>query len=121
MSGRPLRRALVVDDDASAMLGITALLALADVEVRTLDRGAEAVRVVRDYRPELVVLDIGLPDGDGRLICAEIRKTSEAAVLLVSGDATPPPPEEHVAFLRKPFGAEELSNALAHLGLLASI
>jgi PAS domain S-box-containing protein len=59
------RRVLIVDDNADAADSLCALLQLSGHQVRTVYRGAEALEQIRRHRPEVVLLDIGLPDLDG--------------------------------------------------------
>jgi CheY-like chemotaxis protein len=58
-------RVLVVDDNIDAADTTAVLLQLSGFEVRTAHNGREAMQVVRDFQPEVAVLDIGLPDIDG--------------------------------------------------------
>src|ERR1700689_5717106 len=58
-------RLLVVDDEATILELLSGSLRLAGFEVVTAASGAEAVRVTASSRPDLVLLDVMLPDGDG--------------------------------------------------------
>lgn len=67
------KKILLVDDDES----ITRTLKLfldrrGGYEVRTENRGSETVQVARDFRPDLIVLDIVMPDADGGAIAQEL-------------------------------------------------
>ncbi len=59
------RRVLVVDDAADAASSLAELLALWGHAVRTASDGASALEVAREFRPDVVLLDIGMPDMDG--------------------------------------------------------
>ena len=67
------KKILLVDDDES----ITRTLKLfldrrGGYEVRTENRGSQAVQVARDFRPDLIVLDIVMPDADGGAIAQDL-------------------------------------------------
>src|SRR5262249_55972409 len=59
------RRVLVVDDNVDSADSLAALLTAIGHDVMTAGDGAEAVERVRDFRPEVVLMDIGLPRVDG--------------------------------------------------------
>jgi two-component system OmpR family response regulator len=110
----PRVRVLVVDDE----LNITELLSLGlryeGFEVASALDGRAALRAVREFRPALVVLDIGLPDIDGLEVCRRMRAegVDVPVVFLTARDAT----EDKVAgltiggddYLTKPFSLDEL-------------
>jgi CheY-like chemotaxis protein/nitrogen-specific signal transduction histidine kinase len=84
-SRAPGRRALVVDDNADSAESLAMLLTLQGHDVRVAHGGEEALAVFRDHRPEVVLLDIGLPDIDGHEVARRIREGGGAAgVLLVA-------------------------------------
>ncbi|MEO6436259.1 MAG: response regulator [Tepidisphaeraceae bacterium] len=64
---------LVVDDNHDSAETLAALLSLHGHDVRTAHDGATAVLEATAFRPEVIVLDIGLPDVDGYGICRQIR------------------------------------------------
>ena len=74
------RSILVVDDDVDAsqmakmILENTGLYA-----VRTCNRGSEALKIIRETKPELVLLDIMMPDADGTEIAGQIRNDKSLA------------------------------------------
>jgi signal transduction histidine kinase len=80
----PSRRVLVVDDIADSADTLAMRLRLAGHEVRVAYRGHDALRIVAEFGPEIVLLDIGLPEMDGYTVAREIRKLpgSEGIVLV---------------------------------------
>lgn len=74
-------RVLVVEDDASLGAGLVAVLAGAGHEVRWARTAADARRLITDACPELVLLDLGLPDADGLEVCREIDGGADDVVL----------------------------------------
>lgn len=73
------RRVLIVDDNADATDSLAAVLELEGHEVLSAYAGAEALDVVRDKRPEVVLLDIGLPGMDGYVVAKRIRENEGGA------------------------------------------
>ncbi|GAA1509196.1 MtrAB system response regulator MtrA [Nocardioides humi] len=77
-------RVLVVDDDAplAEMLGI--VLGQEGFESRVCPRGDQALAAFRDYRPDLVLLDLMLPGRDGIDVCKEIRAESGVPIVMLT-------------------------------------
>lgn len=84
-------RLLLVDDDAeirsSVRLGFE--LQWHDVEVLEAATGADGVRLVEERRPDLVLLDVGLPDIDGYAVLREIRAFSAVPVIMLTARDEP--------------------------------
>lgn len=82
MSTSPSRVLVVEDDDAlgAALVGV---LAGEGHEVRWAKTAAEALRLIDDARPDLVLLDLGLPDADGLVVCRQIRADHADVVVVV--------------------------------------
>jgi DNA-binding response OmpR family regulator len=72
-------RILVVEDDASIRLGLEDTLKAKGYRVSSASRGDEALRLAREQRPDLVVLDIMLPDGDGFEVCRKLKDPKSGA------------------------------------------
>ncbi len=85
-SGLPRRRILVVDDNEDAARTLAKLLSrLHGQEVRVAHDGATALETAKAFRPELVLLDIGMPGMDGYEVAKRFRPTPEAqGALLVA-------------------------------------
>jgi two-component system KDP operon response regulator KdpE len=106
-------RILLVDDDVSIQRAVAPLLRSRGYEVDVVGTGAEAVKAVAEHRPDLVVLDLGLPDLEGTEVCRRIRKQSKAPIVVLSArggeadkvDALDIGADDYVT---KPFSAEEL-------------
>jgi DNA-binding response OmpR family regulator len=77
-------RVLVVEDDASVASGILDGLAHATLDAVHVSSGAAALEAVAAFAPDIVLLDLGLPDMDGTDVCRIIRTTSSVPIIVVS-------------------------------------
>jgi two-component system KDP operon response regulator KdpE len=104
---------LVIDDDPS-LLGVckVGLEALGHV-VRTAETGSEGLIEAATRSPDVIVLDLGLPDLDGLEVCKRIRHWSDVPIIVLSADGSEDRKVEaldHGAddYVTKPFGMREL-------------
>src|SRR5262245_61619899 len=77
-------RILLVDDDESLRRVIRRNLESRQFSVETEARARAALETWRRWRPDLIVLDLGLPDMDGQDIISEIRETSSIPIIVLS-------------------------------------
>jgi DNA-binding response OmpR family regulator len=70
----PRRRVLVVDDNLDFVHSLTVLLRAMGHEADFAINATAALAVARSFRPDTILLDISLPDGDGRLLAEELRR-----------------------------------------------
>ncbi len=77
-------RILVVDDDASLAEMLTIVLRQEGFETQMFGRGDGALQTFRDYRPDLVLLDLMLPGKDGIDVCKEIRAESGVPIVMLT-------------------------------------
>jgi PAS domain S-box-containing protein len=75
-AARAARRILVVDDNRDAARSLAMLLELCGAATRLAHDGAEAVQAAESFRPDVVLLDIGLPNMNGYEVCRAIRETT---------------------------------------------
>ena len=78
---------LVVDDEELLVKGIRFNLQNDGYDVITGTNGAEAVMLTRNEKPDLVVLDVMMPEMDGLTACAKIREFSDIPVILLTAKA----------------------------------
>jgi DNA-binding response OmpR family regulator len=81
-------RILVTDDDPDLLLLYTQILGAGGYEVLEASSGAECLQAVRIHHPDIVLLDVMLPDMTGFEVCRRIkagRQSKDALVLLISG------------------------------------
>jgi two-component system KDP operon response regulator KdpE len=83
-----LPTALVVDDEAQIRRVVRNALALDFSRVLESGLGKEAIDVAAAQRPELIVLDLGLPDMSGADVCAELRQWSDAPIVVLAARHT---------------------------------
>ena len=111
------RPVLVVDDDESLLEIITgALNRDGRFDVKTAGNGFDAGMIVKEYRPEIIILDVMLPDINGREVCQRVRSDEaleDVKILCISGMVEAEKIDELKAagandFLHKPFEVEEL-------------
>jgi len=76
--------ALVIDDESQIRRAVSNALADDFGNVGEAATGVEGLRLAALEKPSLIVLDLGLPDMTGESVCVEIRKTSDAMILVLS-------------------------------------
>ncbi len=84
----PSRRVLVVDDNADAAHAVGTVLELYGHRVRVAGNGREAIQAALDFKPQAILLDIGLPDLDGYTVARQLRedeRTRHIALIALSG------------------------------------
>ncbi len=75
---------LVVDDDWAVTDMLSTLLKLQGFEVATANRGTDCLAMVREKMPDLLLLDLMMPDMDGWAVCRELRLSSNVPILILS-------------------------------------
>lgn len=78
-----MTRVLVVDDDPQILRALRINLTAHGYDVTVADSGTAALRAAADARPEVVVLDLGLPDLDGLEVCRRLRLLQPDAVIVM--------------------------------------
>ncbi|WP_077490940.1 response regulator transcription factor [Sinomonas mesophila] len=81
------RRAVVIEDDADVRMLLARTLQRHGFEVAEAATGAEGLRLAREHEPDLVTLDLNLPDLDGTEVCRRLREFSDAYVVMITGRA----------------------------------
>jgi PAS domain S-box-containing protein len=79
--GKP--KILNVDDDEGSRYAVTRVLELAGFEVGEAANGEDALRMARDLQPDLVLLDVNLPDIKGFEVCRRLKMESETSAIPV--------------------------------------
>ena len=84
----PAARILLVEDEDSIAEPFTRALEAAGFEAVGAPTAAAALELFARLRPDLVVLDLTLPDGDGRDVCVELRRRSDVPILMLTARGT---------------------------------
>jgi two-component system KDP operon response regulator KdpE len=106
-------RILVVDDEPSILAAVVPLLRARGYDVYSATSGQTALGAVDRHTPELVILDLGLPDMEGAEVCRRIREGRSVPIVVLSARNAE---SDKVAaldagaddYVTKPFGPEEL-------------
>ncbi len=105
-------RVLVIEDDPDIALGIRTVLGRTGYEVTTAAQGREGLRAFHGKLPDVVVLDIGLPEMDGWTVLERIRDLSDVPVLILTANGLESDKVRGLRggaddYLTKPFGNAE--------------
>lgn len=115
-----MKTVLLVDDDNTILLGTGVRLKSMGYTVYTAKDAVSAVSAVRKNEPDVVVLDISLPAGDGFLVAGRLQSLVGSAatpIIFITASEDPALRERAkklgaVGFLRKPFDATSLADAI---------
>ncbi len=107
------QRVLVVDDETSIRRYLRAALTAQGLNVYEASDGQEALKAVLAHRPDLIILDLGLPDIDGIEVTRRLREWSQTPIIILSVREAE---QDKIAaldagaddYLTKPFGTGEL-------------
>lgn len=105
--------ALIVDDESNILRFIRANLRASGYDVASATTGAEALTVFEASNPNVVILDIMLPDFDGLEVCRRIRNVSDVPIIMITArddiqDAVEGLNAGADDYITKPFAVEEL-------------
>lgn len=109
----PRARILLVDDEVAIQRAVGPLLRSRGYDVAIAATAAEALKTVAAQAPDLIVLDLGLPDLEGAEVCRRVRASSKVPIIVLSArldeadkvNALDLGADDYVT---KPFGPEEL-------------
>lgn len=104
---------LVIDDELQIQRALRTILTEKGFRVTTASRGEEGLALAAANEPDLVILDLGLPDMDGVAVCTRLREWTQCPIIVLSVRDSE---RDKVAaldngaddYLTKPFGIEEL-------------
>jgi len=104
---------LVIDDEPQILRAVRTILTAKQFRVTTATRGEEGLTLAAAQSPDLIILDLTLPDLDGIEVCARLREWTQVPIIVLSVRDTE---KDKVAaldrgaddYLSKPFGIEEL-------------
>jgi two-component system, OmpR family, KDP operon response regulator KdpE len=111
MSNNP--RILIIDDEVQIQRALRTILTEKQFQVTTASRGEEGLALAVANEPDLVILDLGLPDMDGVEVCTRLREWTQTPIIILSvrdSEHQKVAALDHGAddYLTKPFSIEEL-------------
>ena len=118
------RKALIVDDDEELVELIKDLLEDdGRFDIKTANNGFQAGMMVKDYHPDIIVLDVMLPDINGREVCERVRSDTtldDCRIICISGMVEADKIDELREagandFMQKPFDVDKLINRICRL------
>jgi two-component system KDP operon response regulator KdpE len=104
---------LVIDDEPQIQRAIKTILTEKGFKVTTAGRGEEGITLAAANEPDIVILDLGLPDMDGVNVCMRLREWTQCPIIILSvrdseHDKVAALDKGADDYLTKPFGVEEL-------------
>jgi two-component system, OmpR family, KDP operon response regulator KdpE len=104
---------LVIDDELQIQRAIRTILTEKGFKVTTASRGEEGLTLAATHEPDMVILDLGLPDMDGVEVCTRLREWTQTPIIILSvrdseRDKVSALDKGADDYLTKPFGVEEL-------------
>ena len=124
MAVRPPRRCvLIVEDDDNIATALEYVISREGLDQDRVGNGADAVRRIRDLRPDLVLLDVMLPEVSGYEICRTVRQDKSLGnvkILMMTARGSTTERRKGLAlgadgFISKPFELNELRNEVRRL------
>ena len=104
---------LVIDDEPQILRALRTILTEKQFKVTTASRGEEGLALAAAGEPDLIILDLGLPDLDGVEVCKRLREWTQTPIIILSvrdseRDKVAALDQGADDYLTKPFGIEEL-------------
>lgn len=120
---KTIHRILIVEDDRDTLIGLSVILSKSGYEVLYAEDGTMALQITSREKPDLVLLDLGLPAGDGFFVLESIRKNIQLLsipVFVVSARDKAANKDRAIAagaqaYLEKPINVKELLDAVDDL------
>jgi DNA-binding response OmpR family regulator len=117
------KRVLIVEDEANILLSLVFVLEQEGYEVRSATTGRDGLAEMTRERPDLVILDLMLPDVSGYEVCQQARRDpalADTPILVLTARAQEAERQKGLAvgateYLTKPFRVAELRERVAHL------
>ena len=108
-----MAKILIIDDEPQIQRAIKTILTEKGFKVTTASRGGEGLTLAAAQEPDLIILDLGLPDMDGVEVCTRLREWTQTPIIILSvrdseRDKVAALDKGADDYLTKPFGIEEL-------------
>ncbi len=117
------RRVLIVDDEPNIVTSLEFLMRGSDYDVRVARNGEEALQIAESFRPDVVLLDVMMPQRSGFEVCRKIRENPrlrDAKIVMLTAKGRDVEKEKGLdlganAYVTKPFSTKELMNTVRGL------
>jgi len=114
--GNGMHRILIVDDEPNIVFAMELLMKREGYEVHTVDEGEKVFPAVREFKPDLILLDIMLPKIDGYEVCQRIRSDAalkDIRIIMITAKGRDVEKEKGLAlgadyYITKPFSTREV-------------
>jgi len=111
-----MHRILIVDDEPNIVLALELLMKRAGYEVQSVDDGQKAFDAVREFRPDVIILDIMMPKMDGYEVCQLIRADAslkDISIIMLTAKGREVEREKGLAlgadyYITKPFSTRDV-------------
>jgi len=111
-----MHRILIVDDEPNIVLALELLMKREGYEIHTVDDGQKALDAVKEFRPDLIILDIMMPKMDGYEVCQLIRADAslkDVYIIMLTAKGREVEKEKGMAlgadyYITKPFSTREV-------------
>jgi len=118
-----IRRVLIVDDEPNIVTSLEFLMRGCDYEVRVAPNGEEALRLAESFRPDVVLLDVMMPQRGGFEVCQKIRENpvlGDVKIIMLTARGRDAERDRGLnlganAYVTKPFSTKELMNTVRGL------
>jgi two-component system KDP operon response regulator KdpE len=80
---------LLIDDDPDLSIMLRTLLRGQDFQIQAVYSGTDGIQTCRESQPDVVILDLLMPEMDGWVVCERIREFSDVPILILSALGTP--------------------------------
>jgi DNA-binding response OmpR family regulator len=118
-----IRRVLIVDDEPNIVTSLEFLMRGSDYEVRVALNGAEALRLAGSFRPDVILLDVMMPQRSGFDVCQKIRENPvlrDVKIIMLTAKGRDAERDRGLnlganAYVTKPFSTKELVNTVREL------
>lgn len=117
------KKILIADDEPNIVISLEFLMQQSNYELRTVTNGDDALRVAREFRPDVLLLDIMLPLKNGFQVCQMIRETPELnhmKIIMLTAKGRETEVAKGLAlgadaYITKPFATRELLETVKRL------
>jgi DNA-binding response OmpR family regulator len=117
------KKILIAEDESNILVSLEFLMEQSGYEIRTVADGEEALRVAREFRPDLLLLDIMLPLRNGFEVCQLIREAPDLAsmkIVMLTAKGRDTEVAKGLAlgadaYITKPFATRELLDTIKRL------